>query len=85
MADRARRPLASVFVEGLEEAWLVAETPPEIAALTSQALENEQAFIALTLANPDEEDEPRWNGRTVYVLASRITGIAPPLSTEDKD
>lgn len=89
--DRTRRPLASVWTSrDPNKAWLVAETPAEVAELVADARRagtprHMRRFITLTLANPDRDVVHKWNGRPLYVDPRDIVAISPPLDASDDD
>jgi hypothetical protein len=80
----ARRALASVWM-GRDDgkAWLVAETPAEVEAAVEAALNDGRTYAILTLANRDTDVEHKWNGRPLYVAASEVQAISPPLDDDD--
>jgi hypothetical protein len=79
------RMLSAVYLTGQEAALVCAESPGEARVLVETAVIDGMPFVELTLANPDDElepDEPRWNGRPVYVRAEHVCAIGPPLSPD---
>lgn len=73
-----RRALASVFVDGDDGTWCVAETPSEVAEKVRVAWDGGSGdmLIELTLAN----EESAWNGRSVFIRADTVRAVAPPMS-----
>lgn len=82
MADEAvRRQLlakSSVHQNDVDSAvWVIAETPGEVMAAIDRA-SDDAPWVTLTLAN-----DSGWNGRHVYMRASTIIAVAPPVDMDD--
>lgn len=74
-----RRTLAksSVFMDN-DIAWLVTDTPSEVAAKVEAAGATD--MLKFSLGNDSD-----WNGRPLYLRADAITGISPPRSEGPED
>lgn len=66
-------------VDGTSGAWLVAETPTEVEALLANP--SASGMVRLTLANSDSD----WNGRALFVRASAVKAVSPPVVEEDDE
>lgn len=66
-------------MDGTSGAWLVAETPTEVEALLTNPAAS--GMVRLTLANSDSD----WNGRALFVRATAVKAISPPVVEEDED
>lgn len=76
--QRRTRAKASVFMEQSEIAWLVTETPSEVADRLDGAVPG--AMLKFTLGNDSD-----WNGRPLYIRADAITAISPPRAEGGED
>ncbi len=70
---RKRRPMASVFLNGDDTPFIVAETPREIAEMVRTAIRDGEPLVELTLANARD-----WNGKPLFCRADRIMAMCPP-------
>lgn len=76
----APRSLATVYVTGDPEAFLVAETPREVLALIEDAERTTSPhFVRLTLTGGT------WVNKPVHVRASHIQAIGPPAELDEDD
>lgn len=75
-----RAAKASVFLGDDDAAFIVAETPSEVAALVAEATDQHQPLVKLTLANTGD-----WNAKPLYVRVDRVTAISPPKDQDQAD
>lgn len=61
-------------------AFVVAETPAEVAAIYSDAIADGNPLMQLTLAN-----KSAWNGRPLYIATSTFNAVTPPMDLDDDD
>jgi hypothetical protein len=66
-----RSAKASIYVGQDDAAWVVTQTPSEIAEMVRSA--DPEDLIEFTLGNESE-----WNSKPLYIRAKNITAISPP-------
>lgn len=75
---------SSLWLDGDDAAFALAETPKELAQLVRDGIATGEPLIEVTLAN----DSPEWNGRSAFIGPKFVRSITPPMNgmnSEDDD
>lgn len=81
VGTRPRLVKSSLWLDGDEAAYALAETPKELAAMVREAVVNDEPLLEVTLAN----DAPEWNGRSAFISPVHVRSITPPMNTGEED
>lgn len=76
--DKKVVPKATIFIGDTDIAWIVTESPTEIAQMIEDNPDDK--LLKLTLGNFSS-----WGGKPLYVRAKSITSIGPPRDQGDDD
>lgn len=72
--------MASVYVSGDDNPFVVTESPSEVADIIHAAVEDRQTFAKLTLGNLSD-----WNSKPLFVRPASVVAISPPKDLHDDE
>jgi hypothetical protein len=79
--SRQRLVKSSLWLDGDDAAFALAETPKELAQLVRDGVASGETLIEVTLAN----ESPDWNGRSAFIGPKFVRSITPPMSGMNSD